>query len=266
MVDGMLAIDMHNHVFKHQMTVHGYYGQTMEELIERMDRNGIDRALISPGPAGLTPNEFSKLNNYIIEAVQKYPDRFSGSCTTTPVHGQRSLDEVERCAKAGLIGVKLRPHVHGYYAVDGEIMNPLMEKIAELHMIVSIHSDFDHKRCSPYQIVLLAKRFPQVTILMAHMGLNPDNTKIVPDLVKATKNVILDTAGTPNIPNDVFARPMKIVPDQVVLGSDTPSLSPEVELKKVEVAEQLYGLTKGQKRKLLGQNAVRILGLSVSSS
>lgn len=262
MIEEMLFVDMHNHVFKPRKTVHGYYGQTMEELIDRMDRNRIDRALIFPGGSGLTHGEFREANNYIIEAVEKYPDRFVGSCVATPVHGRFSLEEIERCAKAGLRGVKFLPHMHGYYAIDGEIMNPLMEKIAELKMIVTSHSDFDQKKCSPYQVVLLAQRFPQVTILMAHMGMNSDNTEVVADLVKGVKNVILDTSATPNLPYDVYVRPMQSVPDQIVFGSDTPTLSPEVELKKVEVAEQLYGLTKEQKRKILGENAARILGLT----
>jgi predicted TIM-barrel fold metal-dependent hydrolase len=261
MIEDMLFIDVHNHVFKYQQTVYGYYGQPMEELMERMDKNGTDKALIFPGPPEFFPESFKEANNYIIEAVKKFPDRFIGSCMTTPVWGKLAIEEIERCAKAGLIGVKLLPHHHGYYAIDGEIMDPMMEKIAELGLILTTHSDFDHKKCSPYQVIRLAERFPKVTIMMAHMGMNSDNTASVPDLVKDHKNLILDTSAAPNLPYDVFVKPMQIVPDQVVFGSDTPTLSPEVELKKIEVAEELYGLTKEQKKKILGENAARILGL-----
>jgi len=260
MIEGMLVIDMHNHVFKPQKTIYGVYGQTPENLIERMDKNGIDKALIYPG-VGITPEEFKEADNYIIEAVKKYSDRLIGGCCVTPLHGQFSLEELERCANAGLRGVKFLPHMHGYYPIDTEIMNPLMKLIDELKMIVTIHSDFDHKRCTPYQIVRLAQRFPQVNIVMAHMGMNSDCTHFVPDLVKDVKNVILDTADTPNLPEYVYARPVRTLPDRIVFGSDSPTLSPEVELKKIEVAEELYGLTKEQKKKILGENAARVLGL-----
>lgn len=261
MIEGMLCIDMHVHVFEPQQTSYGFYGQTMEVLIDRMDHNSIDKALIFPFASGLTHEDFKKFNDYIIKSINKYPSRLIGSCLATPLHGKFCLDEVERCANLGIRGVKFLSHAHGNYFVDGEIMNPIMEKINELKMIVTIHSDFDQKRCNPYQVVRLGQRFPEVTILMAHMGMNSDSTTIIPDLIKDTKNVIIDTADTPNLPYEVFVKPMEIVPDQIVFGSDLPALSPEVELKKIEIAEEFYGLTKEQKRKILGENAERILGL-----
>jgi predicted TIM-barrel fold metal-dependent hydrolase len=51
----------------------------------------------------------------------------------------------------------------------------------------------------------------------------------------------------------------------MLFGSDAPTLSPEVELKKVEVAEELYGLTKDEKRKILGGNAARLFHIDLSS-
>jgi len=55
-------------------------------------------------------------------------------------------------------------------------------------------------------------------------------------------------------------------PERVIFGSDSPSLSPEVELKKVEIAEKIYGLTKYEKELILGKNVAEILKIKLSPS
>jgi predicted TIM-barrel fold metal-dependent hydrolase len=54
------------------------------------------------------------------------------------------------------------------------------------------------------------------------------------------------------------------MPDRMLFGSDAPTLSPEVEIKKLEVAEELYGLTKEEKRKILGENAARLFQINTA--
>ncbi len=90
------------------------------------------------------------------------------------------------------------------------------------------------------------------------MGMNSDVTHFVPEWVKEAPNVYLDTSCTPNLPQFVFKTPMSVIPDRMVFGTDAPTLSPEVEIKKLEIAEELYDLTKEEKSKILGRNAARL--------
>ncbi|MEM3434263.1 MAG: amidohydrolase family protein [Candidatus Methanomethyliaceae archaeon] len=263
MIDGCLAVDVHCHLAPLRQGYYGLLGQTPEQLLARMEKTGIDHAVVFPmvNNAGLTPDDIKRANDYIIEAVYKYPRRLTGFCLLTPMHGEKALEEMERCVKAGLKGIKLHPHIHGNYPIDGEIMKPVMERAKEYHMIVLTHSDVNSKRCSPYQVVRLAQAYPDVPVIMAHMGMDSDFTHFVPDLVRGIPNLFVDTSDTPNLPEFVYARPSRVIPNQILFGSDMPTLSVEVELCKLRVAEELYGIDSDGKRKLLGENAARLLGL-----
>ena len=160
-------------------------------------------------------------------------------------------------------GIKLHPHLLGYYPIDGPLMDPLMQLARELGVPVLTHSDVNSTRCSPYQVVRLAQRYPDVPVIMSHWGVDPDFVHFVPELVKGLPNLYLDTSCTPNLPEVIFARPSRTIPDQILFGSDGPTLAIEVEIAKLRVAERRYGMDPEGKRKLLGANAARLLGLSV---
>lgn len=264
MIDGSPVVDVHVHIGRETKGIYGVLGQSPETLIARMDRNGIDYSVVFSmvNTVGLEHAGIQACNDYVIEAVQKYPDRLIGLCLTSPRHGQKALDEVRRCIDAGLKGIKLHPHLLGYYPIDGDLMDPFMELARELKVPVLTHSDINSLRCNPYQVLLLADRYPDVPVIMAHWGVDPDFVHFVPKLVKDHPNVYLDTSCTPNLPEVIFARPAKLIPDKILFGSDGPTLSVEVELKKLEVAEELYGLTKEEKGKILGENALRVFGIA----
>ncbi len=262
MIDGMFVIDAHSHVYKPQETIWGRIGQTYDDWLRRMDRNGIDMAVIM-GIYALTPDEQRILNDYTAEAVRKHPDRFIGLMWVTPMWGQRALDEMRHGAHSGLRGIKLYPHGQGNFPLDSPLVDPLMELARELGWVAMAHTDIDSKVCSPLLGVRLAERHPKVPLILAHMGLNSDVTHFVPDYVKDTPNIYLDTSASPNLPQFVFKTPMAIIPDRMMFGSDAPTLSPEVEIRKLEVAEELYGVTKEEKRKVLAENAARLFKIKI---
>jgi predicted TIM-barrel fold metal-dependent hydrolase len=98
------------------------------------------------------------------------------------------------------------------------------------------------------------------------MGMNSDVTFYVADYVKDAPNVYLDTSCTPNEPESVFVVPIRTIPNRVLFGSDGPTLSVEAELRKLEVAEELYGLTPDEKPVILGGNAAGLFRLDVETS
>ena len=264
MLDNNLFIDVHCHLAKPTVGMYGKLGQTPEELIQRMEENGVDHTVVFSmvNNAGLSVEDISRANDYIIEAVNKYPKLLTGFCLTTPRHGDGALKEIRRCVDAGLKGIKLHPHLLGFYPVDGDLMDPMMELAGTLSLPVLTHSDVNSKRCSPYQVARLAKKFPDITVIMAHWGMDSDYVHFAPQLLVDQKNLYLDTSDTPNLPEFIFSKPSYEVPDQVLFGSDGPTLAVEVEIAKLRVAENRYGMDPDGKRKILGDNAARILGLS----
>ena len=265
MIDGMRVIDVHNHIREdrsaHAQAFFDTSGQTVLELIARMDRNGIDLAVVFPVNSGmLAHEEFVVRNSFILETVQKHPGRLIGFCTVTPLHGQAALDEIARCVKSGARGIKLNPRKHGGYPLNGEELDPLMRLARELDVPVITHTDTNDEQCTPYQARLLALRHPAVTLIVAHFGLDGGAIHWIPEMVMDAPNIVLDCSATPDMPYYVFSRPCKIIgADRIAFGSDSPDLSPEVNLVKLQVAEEEYGLSKEDKRKILGDTAARIL-------
>lgn len=265
MLDGCLFVDVHCHLAPLRKGYYGTLGQTPEQLLERMDKNGVDYAVVFPmvNNAGLCIDDIKRANDYILTAINKYADRLIGFCLITPMHGEAAIEEIQRCVKAGVRGIKLHPHIHGYYPIDGEVVRPVMEAAREFKLVVTVHSDINSKRCNPYQVLRLAKAFPEVPVIMAHMGMDSDFVHFVPDLVRGIDNLYVDTSDTPNLPEFVYSRPSRVIPDQVLFGSDMPTLSIEVEICKLRVAEEFYGgLDPVGKRKLLGENAARLLKIT----
>ena len=77
---------------------------TAETLVEAMDRHGVDRAVAM----GVGWNDIAlarEANDYLMEAAAAFPERVSGLCSVNPCWGDAGLDEIERCAKGGLIGI-----------------------------------------------------------------------------------------------------------------------------------------------------------------
>lgn len=262
MKDGMFVFDAHAHVYGPMETIWGYIGQSADTWIERMERNGIDMSQIM-SDISLIPEEQKEFNDTIIEAVKKYPDRFIGFSWVSPMLGKRALYEMTRCRDAGLRGVKLYPNGHGY-TIDSSIVDPVIHLAEEFNWVVMIHTDFDSKFCNPHLCIRLAKRHTNMNFIFAHMGMNSDLTPFIADYVMDTPNIYLDTSDTPGLPEFVYKAPMQKMPDRILFGSDAPTLSPEVELTKVEVAEEYYGLTKEEKRKILGENAARLFNLDIT--
>ena len=101
---------------------------TAETLVESMDRDGVARSVA----VGIGWRRFrgwpKESNDYIVESVQRYPDRVIGFCSVNPLWGDAAVDEVERCDAAGLKGVgEIHPDTQGLDITDGQLMAPLMD-------------------------------------------------------------------------------------------------------------------------------------------
>ncbi len=260
MIDGMLAIDDHCHLGEPKVERAGIRRFLAEDLLARMDRNGIDKAVICHLIFPLwEQDEFTRGNDLVLEAARKHPDRLVSLCAINPRHGRFAVQEARRCLAAGAKGIKLHPVLHGSYPVSGEIVNPIMQVAEDAGVPVVTHSDFNTRCCTPYEVAHLAARFPKVTVVMLHMGIDPDGLTHIPDIVQAVPNLLVDTSQTPDLPHGVYVNSVrKLGAHRVSFGSDGPIVSIEANLAKLAAAEHTYGLTKEEKRKVLGENAARV--------
>jgi uncharacterized protein len=271
MRDGHPVVDAHVHV------IHGAIDSAFsepsgkasrspvisaEEAVARMDRYGVDQAvLIAHAWSDTSIEEMRREHDIIAADIRRYPGRFVGVCTADPRQGQQAVDEVRRAVEElDYRGLKLLPSFH-YYLVDSAIVDPLMQVAVEYELPVLYCSQWHFYGAEPWRWVRLARRYPELTFVMCHMGIDPYVTEslVVPHMVADVPNIVLETSATTTDPYGVFAGPVEILgAERVMWGSDGgPFLHPELELLKLDLA----GLSPDDKQMVLGGTAARVFGI-----
>jgi predicted TIM-barrel fold metal-dependent hydrolase len=207
-----------------------------------MDIAGVERSIL-----------FAPDNRLVRKAVRKYPDKFVGYVWPNP-HDRRALAVVTESVKRwGFRGIKLHPLVNAFLPTDEEVL-PIVEFAGKEHIPVAIHSG--HPPFSlPWSIGELAEMYPEVRIVMLHMG-HAHGVYIQAAINTAKKydNIILETSGV-SMHSKIKEAVEKVGEGRVVFGSDYPFHDYSVELQKVKVA----GLSEGQEELVLYENARKLL-------
>jgi uncharacterized protein len=236
------------------------------ETIAMMDAQGVDKSVIFGFP-WRNPDTFKRNNDYILEAVARYPDRLIGFCCLDPTHRDAPA-EVERCLRAGLSGVgELAFYASGIDAGCLESLDPIMALAKSYNRPVMLHTNEPVGHCYPgkspntlAQISTLVRRFSQNRIILAHWGGGIFFYALLKKQMRAElANVWFDTAASPYLYRpDIYRLALEIAgTDKILLGSDFPLLEPQRYFKEMDQA----GLTAEQRRAVCGDNAAGLLGL-----
>ena len=217
-------IDAHCHVLLHT--------RRLEEPIRFADRLKVDKMIISrPITEGKsTPEEFRKSNDMMIESVKKYPDRFIGQCFIDPTYQKESLEEIDRCVDAGMVGLKVYTQVK----INNPLFYPIVEKCIKLKMIILMHSfcqlglggyrmKYDigilPNTSIPEDFVDIASKYPEGMFQYAHIGGGSD-WEYACKLLKDYKNVWFDTSGSNNEEYIIDFAVKTVGEDRLFFGSD----------------------------------------------
>ncbi len=234
------------------------------ELIDAMDQNRVDKSVIFGFP-WKNSSIFKPHNDYIIEMVQKNPDRLIGMGCFEP-SGKHAAAEAERCLAAGLRGIgELAFYQTGIDESALDRLAPIMEMCAERNLPVLIHTNepvgHDYHGKTPMtmvQIYRLIKRFRGNKIVLAHWGGGIFFFGLLKKEVKESfQNVYFDTAASPYLyDSQIYQVADKIIgADKILFGSDYPLLTPARYFNEMVQA----GLSKIQLEKINGQNAWQLL-------
>ena len=239
---------------------------TVEDLLADMEAAGINRSL-AMGFGWSDPGLAREVNDYLIRAVNRFPERLSGFCSVNPAWGQAALDEVERCAAAGLVGIgELHPDSQGFDLTDRGEMAPMMELAGRLRLPVLIHASepVGHQypgkgRTTPDKVYRFIRNFPDNVIICAHWGGGLLFYALMPELPGELGNVYFDTAASPFLyRKEVFSiADQTIGADKILFATDYPLLSHQRLIRQVEDS----GLPVEGRAAILGGNAARLLGL-----
>ena len=240
---------------------------TADELIASMDKEGIDISVVLN--IGWTTHELCvETNDYILEAIARYPKRLIGFCTVQPRSLEAALEEIERCVRGGISGVgEMRPDMQLLDLRDKEVMAPLIEVIAKHNLILLTHASepVGHEYAgkgaiTPEVLYPLITGFPDLRLVCAHWGGGLPFYALMPEVKKAMSNVYFDTAASPFLySRQIYNQVIQMVgADKILFGSDYPLLAQSRLLNEVGSLD----LPEKTRDLILSGNARRLLGLN----
>ena len=170
-----MIYDAHVHIGRFVPRFDGSPGDAVPDLVERGLLHGIDRQCInSLGNRGYLANpsleEVREANDHTLEAVAAFPENLIGFCYLNPRHEGAALEELERCAAAGMAGIKLWVACKA----SDPLVDPILERAAALGLPVLQHAwlktvgQMEHES-TPADMAEMGRRHPDATIIMAHL-------------------------------------------------------------------------------------------------
>lgn len=277
-----MIIDFHTHVFSPRLREHRseYLSRdpcfqllyaspkakmaTAEDLITSMDKEGVDMS-VALNIGWVDHALCVETNNYILEAIARYPQRLVGFCAIQPSAGELAIYEMERCAQAGAKGIgELRPDTQGFSLADQKVMEMVAEAAKRLGLIILFHAsepvghEYQGKgHVTPEQLYGFISRFPGLSVVCAHWGGGLPFYALMPEVASALDSTCFDTAATPFLYRpQIFKHMVEIIgAEKILFGSDYPLLSPGriiSQLRSLNLAPEVN-------EAILSKNAQRLL-------
>ncbi len=238
---------------------------TAEDLIAAMDREGVDQAVVF-GFGWRDMDLCRRDNDYVMESVDRYPDRLFGFGIVNPGAGREAIREVERCAAGGLLGVgELMPDGQGYRLDDEKIMAPIVGVALDRGLILLTHCSepvghlYPGKgTVTPDEVIRFARLFPQIPLVCAHWGGGTIFYELMPEIARLMTNVYYDTAASLYLyQDDIFSLAARWAPGKVLFGTDFPLITPGRFIARMRAVR----MPTATLRRMLGGNAWRVLRL-----
>lgn len=234
---------------------------TLEAHLERMERSGVDKTLtwLKPDYEG---EAIEGHNRYVYEAMQQYPDKILGFGWADPTVGvDHAKAMVKVCTEEyGLYGVKLNGAQNFYKVDDPELALPVIEEIARAGARLAFHIGPDaYERTHPLRAERIARMYPEMTILMVHMGMtNWEMNQAVVEVAARCPNMML--IGSATDAKAVLYAIDVLGAERVCFGSDGPFRRPHVVRATYEAALQ-DEVSEDDRALVMGGNIARIFEL-----
>lgn len=248
MKSGFHIFDTHTHV---GVARHSNRSCTPEELLLNMDRHGVDRSLVIPFPV---VDDYRSQHDLIGQAVRTHPDRLNGAACLFPLIGRSIFqDEVRRCREHyGFAALKLQPQYHGLNPMSAS-SEFFFETALANQMVVVCHTGSGLPLSSPALLMVAARKFPDLTIVVAHSG----GSIFVHEAIVAAlfcPNIVLELSTL--MPHHVLEVLGQVASDRLMIGSDLPE-SLETEIGKILTLDA----PEADKRNILNETGCRVFGV-----
>ena len=251
---GGKVIDAHNHLQHHGQRD---WMATDRKLIESADKLGIDQLCCSilPPERPTRLESFRDCNQWLHEAMGRFPGRILGYCFVNPGYTREALDEIKRSVEErGFIGIKL----YNDYRATEPVLFPIVELAIQLRIPILHHaghvswlSQAQPRISDGGDLAELGRRYPEAMLICAHIAGGGDWEWTINALRKAP-TVYLDTSGSV-IDDGVVEMAARVLGAQRLLFACDMSMTASV--GRMRAAE----LSEADKQKIMGGNMQRIL-------
>jgi uncharacterized protein len=252
---------------------------TLEDLAASLGEPPVAHCVIvgmfapGSGTAALPAAErLRSYNDWVLQAADASP-HLTALVAADPfaLGGAAGAAHLRECADRGARGIKIHPIVQGFAPTDPRL-DAIFETCVELDLTVLSHSGQARGRsptADPFAFAPVMERHPHLHLLLAHLG--GASWRQVSPFAAAYPNVSFDLCeiiawtGAPGAPSaDELGRLIRSIgSERVLFGTDFPWYELD---RTVDQLMALPHLSDEERRGILGENAIRRMGLTVAGT
>ena len=241
-----MIVDVHQHLGKDDIYDIEY---TEDELISKADDAGIEKMIVQPACTQFI-EKAKKMHDQIAQVAQSHPGRVYGMASVNPHYGRELyVNEIKRCIQElNFIGIKLHTMAHACFP-NSNNGRMVFETAAEFNVPVMVHTGKGLPFSKPLNILLPAKEFSQVPIIVAHAGaLFFYQEALI--LAKECPNVFLETAVPHHNSRTIKKYITALGSRRIMMGSGSPD----------EMQHMIWKIRDDPQTKLKSQDVMWCLG------
>jgi predicted TIM-barrel fold metal-dependent hydrolase len=213
---------------------------------------------------------FEEYNDWVLSTASQSPHLTPlVAADPTVMGGQRGAEHLQAAAERGALGIKVHPVVQGFRPDDPR-MDPIYTTCEVMGLTVLAHSGLTKgsvQLSDPFAFSAVMDAHPGLHLLLAHLG--GASWHQVAAFAAAYPTVSFDLCeiiawtGAPRAPTtDQLGRLIRqIGPERVLFGTDFPWYELD---RTIDQLMSLPHLSDEERRGILGENAIRRMGLVVT--
>jgi uncharacterized protein len=219
----------------------------LAELFRNEDAAGVEYAVVMPSP---TPSP----DNAALYETAHAERRAVLCCQVNPNH-EGALADIERSVRErGMKMLKIMPAIYQVHLTRPPARE-LMSLARELGIVVNIHSGSEISH--PLQIGALCRRFPEVPVIMDHMGYREWTGDAI-EAARDNPNLYLGTTIASFEPSTIARALAELGPERIIYGSNWPNLYSDLAVEAIK--RQRFGAE--AEALILGGNLARLLAMA----
>jgi len=250
-----MIIDFHAH--NGSFDVYGA-GSRADDMLRAMDMAGVDLCCVN----NIFHGRASKANDCTAAFVRAHPDRFLGLLFVTPHYPEEMEAEMARAVdELGLRGIKIYPPYFNR-SVEDPAWEPIFAFAHARRLPILSHTDgrdpmVQPNNGEPQMFVRWAQKYPECNIVLAHAGNFPSGRQSCVSAARQAPNIHIEICSSWRQFHSIEDLVEGAGEDRVLYGSDLPLMDPRIQMGRVLTAD----IGEQARRKVLGENAARLLGI-----